>query len=269
VTAADNSGDSPAKLPQGALLISLTKPLASMTTLEISADAMELIAVLSRLAQKRDKQAVQSLANIGTGICKLLERVEEIDAKLLDFLPELAGMPVYLSPKVQAVERVVARLSRLRVGSRSIPPTWRGTQIEPDNFYTSIAMEIICRVSAYRQYFHARRRGTKGETLPYIVALLNVQRFQEIWPPPRGFSKCYQLPELSAATEPKWWIYGKRVLDQLWRTQPELYGKCIELDSVAVEAKDSREGVRRTYARKKIHQAFKSIAKNTRVIPKD
>jgi len=267
VTAARNSG--PAKLPRGALLISLTKPLASMTTLEISADAMELIAVLSRLAQKRDRQAIQSLANIGTAICKLLERVEEIDPKLLDFLPELAGMPVYLSPKVQAVERAMGRLSRLRVGSRSIPPTWRGTQIEPDNFYTTIAREIIRRVSAYRQYFQVRRRRKKAEPLPHIIALLNVQRFDQIWPPPRRFSNCYQLPELSAATEPKWWIYGKRVLEQMWRAQPELYSKCIELDSVAVEAKDSREGVRRTYARKKIHQAFKSIANNTKLIPKD
>jgi len=264
VTAPDNSADDLAKLPQGALLISLKKPLASMTTLEISADVMELIAVLSRLAQKGDRQAAQSLANAGTAICKLLERVAAIDAKLLDFLPDLPGMPVYLSPKQQNVDRTIALLSRLRVGTRSTPPTWRGTQIEADNFFTAIAVEILRRLEAYRIYFRAKRSRKKPEPLPHIFALLNLQRFEEIWPPPAGFSGCWQLPELSKTTEPEWWRYGKRILKDLWARQPALYDRCLHLNSVAVEATHSREAVRLNYATKKIHQAFANIAKNIR-----
>jgi hypothetical protein len=257
-------------LPQ-ASLICVTKPLAKMTTLEISADVMELMAVLSRLAQeKRDKEAIKNLCFAATAVCKLLEHIEKRDPTLLDFLPELPGMPVYLSAKQQSVDRAVARLSRLRVGTRSAPPTWRGTQIEADNFFTETALEILRRLVAYRSYFRARRsRKTqrsrkKANRLPPAMARLNRQRFEEIWPPPPGFSRCWQLPELSKATEPQWWGYGKRILKDLWDRQPDLYERCLNLNSVAIEAVHPREAVRLNYAKKKIRQAFANIAKNIR-----
>jgi hypothetical protein len=200
-------------------------------------------------------------------MCKLLERIEEMDPGLLDFVQRLPGMPIYLSGKKEAVIRAEERLRRLGIGTRSTVPTYRDTAIDPANFFTEIAGEIHSRIRNYRDYFRANRKRKHALSLPPSFAALTMECFEEIWPPPKGCSTCRTLDDLSAQNWREWWKYGEKVLADLWKDESVFYQCCIDLDSVAGEAKDSRESVRRNYAKKKIRQAFESIAKNISVPP--
>jgi hypothetical protein len=260
---------SPDSGPKKIVLVSRKKSIKSinaMSTLEVAGDMREFVLVLARRAkQKRDGGAIVALVKAAKTINWFLESVETLHEDLFAFASEESEWPVNLSPKQQIVDAVVARLECLKVGSKSIPPTKRGAQIDPKNWATQIATELIRRLEAWRDYQLAlrstRRRKTNATPIhPVDVDLLR-SGCEELGPMPKMCSKLWKLLPLGPTTWETWWTYASAALDALWKQNPELYQECINRESGADEMK-YKEGVRRNYVRRLIKQAFASIAKS-------
>src|SRR5262249_32597761 len=165
--------------PKQISLLSRTKSINDMTTAEVVSDAMQLVLVLAQRAeQKRDGDALQNLVFAAKTINRFSELLEKTHKKLFAFASEQAEWSVNLSPKKQMVDAAVARLKRLKVGTKSVPPTWRGVQVESTNWATQIAAELIRRLLAWRQ----AQRGAKTTRLPPLLATLMESRWEELGP---------------------------------------------------------------------------------------
>jgi hypothetical protein len=260
---------SPDSGPAHITLVSRAKPISHMTTLEVAGDMREFVLVLAQRAkQKCDGEAIQALVRAAKTINWFLESVETTHEALFAFASEQSEWPVNLSPKKQMVDGTIARLKRLKVGSKSVPPTKRGSQIDPRNWATQIARELIRRLEAWRDYQLAvrssRRRKTNATPIhPIDVDLLH-SRCEELGPMPKMCSELWKLKPLGPNTWRSWWPYANAALDALWKQHSELYQECINRDSAAEEMRNKPESVRRNYARRHIKQAFGSIAKNLR-----
>jgi hypothetical protein len=117
--------------PKQISLLSRTKSINDMATAELVSDAMEIILVLAQRAKRqRDAEALQNLVFASKTINRLLESLESTHKKLFAFASEQSEWPVNLSAKKQTVDAAVARLRRLKVGTKSVPPTWRAGRID-------------------------------------------------------------------------------------------------------------------------------------------
>jgi hypothetical protein len=260
---------SPDSGPKDIVLVSRDKSINAMRTLEVAGDMREFVLALAQRAkQKRDGEAIQALVTAAKTINWFLESVEMTHEDLFAFASEQTEWPVNLSPKKQMVDTTIARLKRLKVGTKSVPPTKRGSQIDPKNWATQIERELIRRLEAWRDEQLAvrssRRRKTRATPIhPVDVDLLR-SRCEELGPMPKMCSKLWKLPPLGSTTWKTWWPCAKAVLDALWKQHPALYQECINRDSAAEEMRNKPESVRRNYVKRHIKQAFWSIAKNLR-----
>ena len=145
----------PSSGPQKIDLHCRSQSLDQMPTLYVVSDAMNLLLVLARRAkQKRDGEALLNLVLAAKTINGLLKSLERTHRELFNFAAELSEWPMNLAPKQQMVDAAVARLVRLRVGTHSAPPTWRGVQIESGNCRTyptagSISFTTACRKQCF------------------------------------------------------------------------------------------------------------------------
>ena len=255
---------SPDSGPKEIVLVSRTKSVNDMTTLELASDLRELLMVLAQRAkQKRDEDAIKALIVAAKTINWFLESLESTHEELFAFAPQHTEWPVNLSPKQQIVDAVVGRLERLKVGTESIPTTKRGAHIDPKNWATQIATELIRRLNMMRSYqlaVRTRRRQKNAGPIPPIDAELMRSWLEELGPVPKTCAKLGRLPPFGSTTWKAWWPCAKAALDALWKQHPEFYQECINRDSSADEMK-YKEGVRRNYVRRLIKQAFASIAK--------
>jgi hypothetical protein len=248
----------PSSGPSEISLICRSKPVDHMATSEVISDTMNFVLVLAwRAKQKRDGEALHNLVFASKTINRLIESLEKTHTDLFNFASEQSEWPVNLSPKQQMVDAAVTRLQRLKIGSKSVPPTWRGVQVESGNWATRIAAELIRRLNAFRSL---QLSGNKA-LLPPLLASLNKSRVEELGEMPELCADLHKLKPLGPRTWKSWWPYAAAILDSLWKQHPELFDKCLELDFGAWEWKDT-SSVRRNYLKRHIRQAFASIAKN-------
>ena len=252
----------PSSGPQKIDLHCRSQSLDQMPTLYVVSDAMNLLLVLARRAkQKRDGEALLNLVLAAKTINGLLKSLERTHRELFNFAAELSEWPMNLAPKQQMVDAAVARLVRLRVGTHSAPPTWRGVQIESGNWATRIAAELIRQLEAFR----SQQRAANNVSLPPLLADLNKSRIAELVEMPDTCSDLWKLEPLGSRTWEVWWQYALPVLKSLWKQHPALYAECVNHSSAAEEMKNKQpESIRRNYAKRHIKQAFASIAKNLR-----
>jgi len=229
-----------------------------MATSEVVSDTMNIVLVLAwRAKQKRDGEALQNLVFASKTINRLIESLEKTHTRLFNFAPEQGEWPVNLSPKQQMVDATLARLQRLKVGTKSVPPTWRGVQVESKNWATIIAAELKRRLDRFR----ALQISVNKTSLPPLLASLAESSVEELGEMPDLCADLHKLKPLGPTTWKNWWPYAAAVLDSLWKQHPELFDKCLELDFGAWEWKDTSRA-RRRYLKRHIRQAFASIAKN-------
>ena len=143
-----------------------------------------------------------------------------------------------------------AYLTKVRAGTKSIPPTTPKTNIEANDRWTRVALELLGDIFTHRRILSREKARTRSDG-PITRKIENEILITET----KQFSEVLKLPvRFDSKTKSKYWVVAKKVLIARWKRNP-----AEETD--AVKAAGSGHGESdRAYAIRRVRTAFYALA---------
>ena len=209
------------------------------------------IHMLVKRMSKNDPSALEELLELAECCCDYLKEAADRDPEFVAKLAERRPFwPVMLGRKRLYHDLADSFLTKVRAGTKSIPPTTPKTNIEANDRWTRVALELLGTTFTYRRILSREKARTRSDG-PITKKIETELRITEA----KFFPEVLGLPtQFDRKSKSKYWAVAKQMLKARWKRNP------AEEDDAVKAVGSGHDESDRAYAIRRVRTAFYTLA---------